>query len=74
MNTPSRRTTLRAATTAILGATLVISTVLVSAVMTTSAGASTTPPWEPIGNPPEAGGLTFYNSSGPGDHRREHQR
>ncbi len=64
MNTPSRRTTLRAATTAILGATLVISTVLVSAVMTTSAGASTTPPWEPIGNPPEAGGLTFYNSSG----------
>jgi Bacterial Ig-like domain (group 3) len=29
-----------------------------------TAHAATTPPWEPIANPPEAGGLTFYNSSG----------
>ena len=64
MKNPVRRTTLRAVTTALLGATLVISTVLVSAVFASSAGASTTPPWEPITNPPEAGGLTFYNSSG----------
>ena len=64
MKNPVRRTTLRAVTTALLGATLVISTVLISAVFASSAGASTVPPWEPIGNPPEAGGLTFYNASG----------
>ena len=64
MKNPVRRATLRAATTAILGATLVVSSVLIGAVFTSSAGASTTPPWEPIGNPPQAGGLTFYNSSG----------
>ena len=64
MTNPVRRTTLRAVTTALLGATLVVSTVLVSAVFASSAGASTIPPWEPIANPPEAGGLTFYNSSG----------
>jgi hypothetical protein len=64
MKNPVRRTTLRAATTALLGATLVVSSVLVGAVLASSAGASTTPPWEPISNPPEAGGLTFYNSSG----------
>ena len=64
MTNPVRRTTLRAVTTALLGATLVVSTVLVSAVFASTAGASTIPPWEPIANPPEAGGLTFYNSSG----------
>ncbi len=29
-----------------------------------TAHAAGTPPWEPIGNPPEVGGLTFFNSSG----------
>ena len=65
MKTPVRRGTLRALAATALGATLVVSTVLVSTLLATSAGATgTTPPWEPVGNPPEVGGLTFYNSSG----------
>ena len=63
MNTRNRRTALRAVADG-FGHTLVISTVLVSGLFATGASASTTPPWEPIGNPPQAGGLTFYNSSG----------
>ena len=63
-----RRTSIRAVTATVLGAALVASSVLVGAVLTTSASASTPPPWE-IGSPPavspnEVGGLTFYNSSG----------
>ncbi|MFZ0251252.1 MAG: Ig-like domain repeat protein, partial [Acidimicrobiales bacterium] len=64
MNTRNRRTALRAVAATALGTALVISTVLVSGLFATGASASTTPPWEPIGNPPQAGGLTFYNSSG----------
>ena len=29
-----------------------------------SASAATNPPWEPVGNPPEVGGLSFYDSNG----------
>lgn len=35
-----------------------------SAVFAGSALASGNPPWEPLTNPPEAGGLLFFNSSG----------
>lgn len=35
-----------------------------SAIFAGSALAGGNPPWEPIGNPPEAGGLLFFNSSG----------
>lgn len=35
-----------------------------SAVFAGSAFASGNPPWEPLTNPPEAGGLLFFNSSG----------
>lgn len=35
-----------------------------STVFAGSAFAAGPPPWEPVGNPPEAGGLLFFNSSG----------
>ena len=64
MKSPIRRSTLRALAATALGATLVVSTVLVSTLLATSASATSAPPWEPVGNPPQVGGLTFYNSSG----------
>jgi hypothetical protein len=51
----------RAAAT--VAAATVASGTLVAALAGT-AHAATTPPWEPVSNPPEVGGLTFYNSAG----------
>jgi hypothetical protein len=49
----------------LLGIALVVGAFLVVGVATRStAHAAGTPPFEPVGNPPQAGGLTFYNSSG----------
>jgi hypothetical protein len=48
-------------------ATVAAATVVSGSLLAGLAGtahAAGNPPWEPIGNPPEVGGLTFYNTSG----------
>jgi hypothetical protein len=66
MKLPIRRTAFRATTALVLGAVLSGGAVLTYGVVApTVASAATRPaPWEPVGNPPEAGGLLFYNAEG----------
>jgi len=48
-------------------ATVALATVVTGTLVAGLAGtahAAGAPPWEPVGNPPEVGGLTFYNSAG----------
>ena len=49
---------------ALLGALLIAVSGLAAGVIAAHDAAAATPPWEPVGNPPQVGGLTFYNAAG----------
>jgi len=65
MNIFRRHARIRSTVAAGLGSALLASTALAVAVgVAGSAAAAGSPPWEPVANPPEVGGLIFYNSAG----------
>ena len=61
-----RRSTLRATAVLVLGTVLASGAALTAGVVAAPVAGATSaaPPWEPVANPPQAGGLLFFNAAG----------